>query len=135
MPSVAIIGASIKPDRYSHQAVVRYLERGYTVWPVHPSGHAVAGLTCYRSLADLPGTPDIISLYVNAAAGLGMLEAIDAADPQVLWLNPGADSDALQQAAEERGLKVVRACNLVALSYGDPLEVLDTMNHKRPHKG
>lgn len=121
MPTVAVVGASPKPDRYSHQCVVRYRERGYTVWPVNPAGEAVDGLPAYRSLAELPGRPDIITMYVNPKTGLTLLDAIVAAQPRVLWLNPGADGEPLASAATGRGLKVVEACNLVALSYGDPL--------------
>jgi uncharacterized protein len=121
MPSVAVVGASPKPERYSHQAVLRYLERDYTVWPVHPAGHSVADQPGFRDLASLPGQPDIISLYVNPTLGLELLPTIVACQPQLLWLNPGADSDELQAAAQQQGLRVVRACNLVALSYGNPL--------------
>ncbi len=52
MPTVAIVGASNKPERYSHQAIVKYLQRGYTVWPVHPAGGIIAELPVFRDLAD-----------------------------------------------------------------------------------
>lgn len=121
MPTVAIVGASPKPERYSHQAVLKYGQRGYTVWPVHPAGGIIAGLPVFRDLATLPGRPDIICMYVNPVAGLGMLDQIVAAQPQVLWLNPGADGEPLASAARARGLRVVEACTLVVLGYGDPL--------------
>ena len=122
MPTVAIVGASPKPERYSHHAVVKFRARGYTVWPVNPAGLAVDGLPAYRDLAALPGRPDIVCMYVNATTGLSMLEQLVACQPQVLWLNPGADGEPLASAARARGLKVVEACSLVALGYGDPLQ-------------
>jgi predicted CoA-binding protein len=122
MPTVAIVGASPKPERYSHQAVLKYRERGYTVWPVHPAGGVIAGLPVHRTLADLPGRPDIICMYLNPKAGLELLDQIVACAPQVLWLNPGADGEPLAGAARARGLKVVEACTLVVLGYGDPLQ-------------
>lgn len=122
MPTVAIVGASNKPERYSHQAVLKYRDRGYTVWPVHPAGGHIAGLVVHRSLAELPGRPDIICMYLNPTAGLELLDQIVACAPQVLWLNPGADGEPLASAARARGLKVVEACTLVALGYGDPLQ-------------
>ena len=121
MSTVAIIGASPKPERYSHQAVLRFRDRHYTVWPVNPAGLEVAGIPSFRSLGDLPGRPDIICMYVNPETGLNMLDAIVSANPQVLWLNPGADGEPLASAARARGLHVVEACSLVALGYGDPL--------------
>lgn len=125
MPTVAIVGASTKPDRYSHQAVVKYRDRGWTVWPVHPSKQPVAGLTTYATVADLPGKPDIVCMYVNPQTGVEMLDQIVAAQPRMLWLNPGADGDPIAAQARARGLRVVEGCTLVALGYGDPLEVAD----------
>jgi uncharacterized protein len=122
MPTVAIVGASNKPERYSHQAVLKYLQRGYTVWPVHPAGGIIAGQTVFRDLGSLPGRPDIVCMYINPTAGLAMLDQIVASQPQVLWLNPGADGEPLASAARARGLKVVEACTLVVLGYGDPLQ-------------
>lgn len=39
--TVAVLGASDKPDRYSNRAVRLLLEHGYTVLPVHPSPDTV----------------------------------------------------------------------------------------------
>ena len=122
-PTVAIIGASNKPERYSYMAVEGYSEQNYTVWPVHPSGFDVANLPCYKDIASLPGHACIISMYVNPKLGLEMLPAIKAHGPDWVWLNPGADSDELEQALKQNGLQVMRSCNLVALRMGDPAEL------------
>lgn len=121
--TVAVVGASAKPERYSHMAVLRYREAGWTVWPVHPSGIAVAGLETYRSLGQLPGRPTVITMYLNPGSALELLDDIVAAQPEYLWLNPGADGEPIASAARERGLKVVETCNLVALGRGDPLRI------------
>jgi hypothetical protein len=122
MPTVAIVGASTSVDRPSHAAVIKFLARGYTVWPVTPAASIIHGLTTVPSLHELPGHCDIICMYVNPVRGLAMLDDIVACAPQVLWLNPGADGEPLASAARARGLTVVEACSLVALSYGDPLQ-------------
>ncbi len=119
MPTVAIIGASTNAERYSHQAVLRFAARGYTVWPVHPSGLAVAGHPCFRDLAELPGKPDVITMYVNANLGAAMASAIHLAGPRLVILNPGADGEPVMSALS--GLRVIEACSLVMLAQGDPL--------------
>jgi predicted CoA-binding protein len=127
MPTVAIVGASPKPERHSHLALQAYRAAGWTVWPVHPAGGEIAGLPVFRSLAEIPGKPDIVCMYLNPEAGLSLLDAIVAAAPTQLWLNPGADGEPLASAARARGLRVVEACTLVALRYGNPLTVADRL--------
>lgn len=119
--TVAIVGASSKPERPSHMAIIGYLAKNWTVWPVHPSAQPIDGLTTYADLNKLPARPDIICMYLNPTAGLAMLDAIVAARPTLLWLNPGADGEPLASAARARGLHVVEACTLVVLKLGDPL--------------
>lgn len=121
--TVAIVGASADPTKYSHQACLRFAARDYTVWPIHPSALPVAGMTCYADLTAVPGRPDIVCMYVNAKRGLEMLDTIVALAPTLLWLNPGADGEPLASAARNRGLRVVEACALVVLAQGDPLVI------------
>lgn len=128
--SVAIIGASNNPERYSYMAVASYLERAYEVWPVHPSGISVANLPCYTDIASLPGHANIISLYINPKRGLDLLPDLIAHKPDWVWLNPGADSDELEEALKQNGLKVMRSCNLVALRMGDPA-ILAQQHHQQ----
>lgn len=123
MPSVAVVGASADPSRYSHQAVLRFAARGYVVWGVHPSLPSVAGQPCFRDLAGLPGRPDVVTMYVNSAIGVALAPAIAACTPRLVILNPGADGAAVEAALRERGLRVLVACSLVLLAQGDPLEL------------
>jgi predicted CoA-binding protein len=122
MPTVAIVGASTTVERPSHQAVLKFLARGYTVWPVTPAAASIHGLPTVPTLAEVPRPCDMVCMYVNPTRGLTMLDDIVACAPRVLWLNPGADGEPLASAARARGLHVVEACSLVALSYGDPLQ-------------
>lgn len=123
MPTVAIIGASPKPERISHQAVERYRDAGWTVWPINPAGEAVAGISAWKRLDDVPGRPDIVCLYVNPQIGATLVDAIAALRPQLVWLNPGADGEPVASALRAKGLTVVEACTLVVLRQGDPLRL------------
>jgi len=124
MPTVAVVGASDDPSKYGYLAVQRFAAIGYTVWPVHPSGQPVAGRTCVPGLGQLPGKPDVITMYVNARIGAGLADAIVAAKPRLVILNPGADGEPVLTALRSRGLRVLEACSLVLLGQGDPLELV-----------
>ena len=67
---VAVIGASSTPDKQGNTAI-RYLVRcGYPgrIFPVNPGGGEIEGLTCYRSIKDVPGPVDCALLVIPAGA-------------------------------------------------------------------
>jgi hypothetical protein len=116
--TIAVVGASPDPERTSYQAVGDLAAAGWTVWPIHPRAAAVRGVPCRASLDDLPGRPEVVTLYVNPTVALGLLDRLAALAPRALWLNPGADAPELVAAARARGLPVVVGCTLVALRTG-----------------
>ena len=61
-----ILGASQKPERYSYQAVERFLAAGWRAIPVHPAGGTLFGQDVRRSLADCPMRPTVVSVYLGA---------------------------------------------------------------------
>jgi acyl-CoA synthetase (NDP forming) len=68
--SVAIIGASDQPGNVGGAAVrfFRKFASPCTVWPVNRGRDTVAGLPCYKSVADLPAPTDLAILAVPASA-------------------------------------------------------------------
>lgn len=66
--SVAVIGASDRAGNLGGDTVRRLLKFkfGGPVWTVNSSGAAVAGVTCYPSVADLPDIPDLVILAIPA---------------------------------------------------------------------
>ncbi|TYB42454.1 acetate--CoA ligase family protein [Actinomadura chibensis] len=67
---IAVVGVSDDPSKAGAR-IYRYLtEKGFTgrVDAVHPAGGEIGGRPRYRSLADVPGVPDLVSIAVPAAA-------------------------------------------------------------------
>jgi uncharacterized protein len=115
---VAVVGASPNRERYSNMAVRSLVERGYRVIPIHPSAAEIEGIPTKRAIGDLEPGVDTVSMYVNPATGLGMVDELARLNPGRVVLNPGAESEALVQRLEGAGLHVVCACTLVMLRIG-----------------
>jgi hypothetical protein len=112
---VAVIGASNNRRKFGNRAVRAYLEQGYTVIPINPRESQVEGLTAYASVLDVPGPIDVASFYVPPEIGETVIEQVVQKGVGEIWLNPGADSDALIAKARALGVRPIVACSIVAL--------------------
>ena len=107
--TIAMVGASDRPDRASY-GVMRFLQgQGYRVIPVNPqiTGEHVHGEYVWRELAQIGEPIDIVDIFRRpAAAGEAIDEAI-AVGAKAVWLQLGIVNDEAAGRAEAAGLKVV----------------------------
>ncbi len=78
--SVALVGATTKPNVAGNDMVLELQLSKFkgAIYPVNPLYEEVEGLPCYRSLLDLPDTPDLVVLGVsNQQLEEQVREAID----------------------------------------------------------
>lgn len=113
--TVAVLGASGDRKKFGNKAVRAFSQSGWTVWPIHPKEEVVEGLGVFRTLEELPGKPDWISVYLPSKISLGLVESFAKFPQAEIWLNPGAESEDLVKALEEKGLQVRQACSVVAI--------------------
>ena len=122
MKTIAIIGASADRSKFGNIAVRAFLKQGYTVFPINPKESQIEGLPVFKSIADLPVRPNLISVYLPPPVLLKVLPAIAARGCDEFWLNPGTESDEVLAEAERLGLNVIRACSIVGVGLS-PEEV------------
>jgi hypothetical protein len=115
MKAVAIIGATNDRKKYGNKAVRAFLQQGYTVYPVNPHEETVEGLKVFKSIGEVPGKLQMISVYVRPDVLLKLLPEIAAKGCDELWLNPGTESQEVLDEAERLGLKVIQACSIVGV--------------------
>jgi len=108
---IALVGASDNPARPSF-FVFKYLsERGYDVIPVNPgrAGDLILGKPFVKSLADIEGAVDMVEVFRNSDAAMGIVEEALGLDPlpKVIWMQLGVRNDAAAARAEAKGIKVI----------------------------
>ena len=107
--TIAMIGASDRPDRPSF-GVMKFLQDwGYRVFPVNPqiTGEHVHGEYVWRELSQIGEPIDMVDIFRRSgAAGDAVDEAI-AAGAKSVWMQMGVVNEAAAARAEAAGLKVV----------------------------
>jgi hypothetical protein len=109
--TVALVGASHKPERPSW-IVLKYLkDRGYEVFPINPglAGQEILGRKVYGRLSDVPAPIDMVEIFRNSkAAGPITDEALALTPPpKVVWMQLSVRNDEAAAKAEAAGAKVV----------------------------
>lgn len=76
--SIAVIGASMKPQRAGYLMMRNLLSGGFSgpVLPVTPNWKAVHGVLAWPDIQSLPFTPDLAVLCTHAKRNLELLEAL-----------------------------------------------------------
>ena len=107
--TIAVVGASDRPERPSYGVMKFLQEWGYRVLPVNPqiTGEHVLGEFVWRELAQIGIPIDIVDIFRRSEmAG----EAVDQAifvGAKAVWMQLGVINDEAAARAEAAGLKVV----------------------------
>lgn len=115
---MAVLGASPKPERYSHKAMLMLRDHGYRAIPVNPAVDEILGEKCYPSVTNVPDKIDTITLYLGQARSDPLIDEIVETRPRRIIMNPGAENEDLAARAREHGIEVVEGCTLVMLRSG-----------------
>ena len=112
--SIAVFGG-----KEARRVIEQCDKMGFTgeIWPVHPKNDEILGRKCYRSVADLPGSPDASFVGVNRALTIEIIRDLSARKAggavcyasgfreAVSELADGSDlQDALVQAASDMAI-------------------------------
>lgn len=111
--TIAVIGASNKPERASFSVMRFLIEQGYTVYPVNPglAGQEIHGRHVYASLEDCPAPVDMVDIFRNTEdAAKTIEEAIPFKEKlglKAIWCQLGVTPKEAAAKATEAGLTVV----------------------------
>jgi uncharacterized protein len=119
--TVAVVGASNDRRKFGNKAVRAYRAQGHTVIPINPHEPHVEGLRAFASVLDVPGPIDMATVYVQPDVALRLLPEFEQKQIGEIWINPGAESDALMAETSRRHLNAIFACSIIGAGR-DPKE-------------
>lgn len=116
MPSKTLVmGASLKPERYSHIAIHRLRNSGHEVVAFGMKAGTVADVAIDTELVDYPSV-DTVTLYLNPLRQEAYYGYLVSLSPKRVIFNPGTENPELYALLEKNGIEVEVACTLVLLA-------------------
>lgn len=114
-----IVGATPNPSRYAYLAAKMFSERGLEFIPIGIKKGQVFG----KEILDLRAKPDLknidtITLYIGPDHQEEWMDYLLSLEPKRIIFNPGSENPEFFRKAQNAGIEVLPACNLVMLSTG-----------------
>lgn len=109
--TIALVGASPKPERPSNEVMLFLLNLGYKVIPVNPglAGEKIFDCDVVASLSDIKEPIDMVDIFRNSDAVPGILEETLRLSPRpkLFWMQVGVVAPQAAERAVEEGMDVV----------------------------
>ncbi|MEO7587699.1 MAG: CoA-binding protein [Arachnia sp.] len=103
----AVVGLSRNPERTAY-SIAGYLQKlGMEIVAVHPKAESVHGAPGFSALADVPGTIDVVDVFVRSELAGDVVDQAIAVGVKAVWLQLGVIDEDAAERAREAGLDVV----------------------------
>lgn len=112
-----VMGASLKPQRYSNRAIYKLVEKHHDVVAFGLNEGEVAGVkidTAPLHYEDI----HTITIYLNPKRQVQYYEYIVSLKPKRIIFNPGTENQEFYLILEKNHIQFEEACTLVLLSIG-----------------
>tara|TARA_Y100000768_G_scaffold352726_1_gene304524 strand:- start:1155 stop:1562 length:408 start_codon:yes stop_codon:yes gene_type:complete len=107
--TIAVVGASSKPDRDSYRVMEFLQDFGYRIFPVNPNiyNSKILGQECYPNLSAIKESIDMVNVFRAIEHIPSIASEAIKIKAKIFWTQEGLYSEEAETIAKNAGLKVI----------------------------
>ena len=107
--TIAIVGASSKPEKDSYRVMETLINFGYEVFPVNPKyvGERILGKECYPNLKAIKEKVDMVDIFRSKDFIFNLTKEVIEVKAKILWTQEGIVHEEAANVGRSAGLIVV----------------------------
>jgi hypothetical protein len=104
---LALVGASSQSRKFGNMILKDMMQKGYQLFPVHPTAAEIDGVKCYPALAAIPERMDGLVVCVPPLQTEKVVQEAVRIGIKNIWLQQGAESPVAIQFCQQNKANVV----------------------------
>lgn len=107
--TIALLGASSKPERDSYKVMAFLIERGYQVFPVNPmlAGQQILGCEVYSCLGDIPVPIDMLDVFRQSKYLYDIVIDAKKVNVKFIWAQQGVSDTKAELLAVKNNIPII----------------------------
>ena len=114
--SVALVGASPKPELASNEIMDYLMKNNYKVYPINPKyeGQLILGQLVYPDIISIPENIDMVDVFRPSPEAVEITKQAIEKKVTYIWLQLGIENEEAKKIAEANGITMImNRCTLI----------------------
>ena len=114
--SVALVGASPKPELASNEIMDYLMKNNYKVYPINPKykGQLILGQLVYPDIISIPESIDMVDVFRPSPEAVEITKQAIEKKVNYIWLQLGIENEEAKKIAEANGITMImNRCTLI----------------------
>lgn len=114
--SVALVGASPKPELASNEIMDYLMKNNYKVYPINPKykGQLILGQLVYPDILSIPESIDMVDVFRPSPEAVEITKQAIEKKVTYIWLQLGIENEEAKKIAEANGITMImNRCTLI----------------------
>jgi uncharacterized protein len=118
--TLAVAGASRNPKKFGGTVLKDLKEKGFQLYPVNPNAEEIQGITCYKSVADLPaGVKHLLIVTPKSETHAVAKQAVEKGI-EMIWIQQMSETPESVEFISDAGIPLItKKCILM---FADPVQ-------------